>query len=70
MPEGLRRVVVVSTFVAAMPVISGCGGGSVESERNLSEQHVWQDEVDTIDKARGVEETLKDAAGAREAERP
>lgn len=70
MPGRLRRLAQASVLVAAMPALIACDGGSAESEHSVPDQHVWQDEVDTIDKARGVEDTLNNAAQARQAQTP
>ena len=54
-------------FAVLVTALAGCGdGGSVHGERTTPEEHVWQDQVDTLDTARGVEKTLQDAAQARE----
>ena len=60
----------LAALVGAMALLGACGGGSSESERTIPEEHVWQDQVDALDKARGVEETLQNAAEAGDAQIP
>lgn len=53
-----RTPVFCSMLVALGLVIGGCS-----SEDNEVEDHVWKDQVESMDKAREVEGMILDAAG-------
>ncbi len=46
-----------------LPVALGLLVGGCSSEDNEPKEHVWKDQVETIDKAREVEGMIQDAAG-------
>ena len=46
-----------------LPVALGLLFGGCSSEDNEPKEHVWKDQVETIDKAREVEGMIQDAAG-------
>lgn len=54
-----RTPLCLGLFLALGLVLAGC------SDDQESTEHVWKDQVETIDKAREVEDTLKDAADQR-----
>lgn len=53
-----RRSIHLTLLALLGLLIAGCS-----SEDNDVEDHVWKDQVETIDKAREVEGMIQDAAG-------
>jgi len=51
-------------------VLYGCSSPSEDTTDTAAkkQEHVWQEQVETLDKARGVEQTLLDAQKQRDAE--
>lgn len=51
----------------AFLAIGGCSAGDDQSAGQARGDHVWQEQVDTMDKARATEQAVMDAA-AKQAE--
>ncbi len=49
-------------------LVSACSSPSDDAAESTGDKpgHVWQEQVDTLDKARGVEQTLMDARQQRD----
>ncbi len=60
----------MKTGIFLIIALSGCSSPSDEAQESTEkkQQHVWQEQVETLDKARAVEQTLIDAQKRRDAE--
>ena len=56
------KIIVTSAILALAAASSGCDSDEVPE----TDQHVWEDQVEAIDKAREVEDVLKRAAEAQD----
>ncbi|HEY7840361.1 MAG TPA: hypothetical protein VIC61_02225 [Gammaproteobacteria bacterium] len=51
----------------AILLITGCSSGNDQASGQAGGDHVWKEQVETMDKAKAVEKTVMDAA-AKQAE--
>lgn len=64
----LLRWITVGVLVG---LAAGCGAGdSADDAASDADEHVWSDQTDALDKARGVQETLDQAHETRTEEDP
>jgi hypothetical protein len=56
----------VSTCLAFL-LVAGCSSGDEQTPARTDGDHVWKEQVDTMDKARAAEQAVMDAA-AKQAE--
>ena len=54
-------------FIALMMLLNACSGGGDSTAGTADGEHVWSGQVNTIDKAKGVEDILGEA-GVRQRE--
>ena len=54
-------------FIALMMLLNACSGGGDSTAGTEDGEHVWSGQVNTIDKAKGVEDILGEA-GVRQRE--
>jgi len=65
----MTRWIVVTCLSVLMVACSSPSDDNAEKTAKPKE-HVWQDQVDALEKARGVEKTLMDAEKRRAADMP
>lgn len=52
-------------MLAALALLGGCDRNELQPDRTPPKSHVWQDQVDTIDKARAAGKTVEQAGVAQ-----
>ncbi|TCK17369.1 hypothetical protein DFR30_0598 [Thiogranum longum] len=61
----MQRWIIIACLAGLASACSSPSDDATESAADKPE-HVWQDQVDTLEKARGVEQTLMDARQQRD----
>jgi hypothetical protein len=56
------------SFVCLLLLLAGCNGGGGAADGTENSEHVWSEQVNTIDRAEGVEDILGEA-NARQRQR-
>ena len=57
--NGIMRT---NIFIALLMLLTACSDGGDSPGGTASDEHVWSSQVNTIDKARGVEDILGEAS--------
>ncbi len=57
------KTALTATLVISFSLqLGACGGEPPPAEAEQAERHVWSDQTDTIERAKGVEATMQKAA--------